>query len=82
MLTLLFLAASGVVEVTVLTVRSWFDGREGFATGFRPLVELFRRFGIAFYSAILAGVVIGWLLLQSLPMWSFQHSADRRRAWR
>ncbi len=76
-LTMMFCAASAIVEVALPTIRSWF----GSAVEFQPFVELLRRFGMAVYSGLLA-IPVGWILMQTLRLWGFQHATDRRRTWK
>ncbi len=75
--TFLFLLASGVVEVSLLTVRSWYLADTPLYLG--PLGELWTRIKIAVYSG-LVGVPFGWLLHMTIPMWNFVGGASRR-AW-
>ncbi|MHC5004820.1 MAG: rod shape-determining protein MreD [Planctomycetota bacterium] len=81
LLTVICLSAAGVVEVAVLTVRSWFADAGSPSADVRPVIEFLRRLGIAACSGILA-IPLGWLLLQTAPLWGFEHAAERRRTWR
>jgi UDP-N-acetylglucosamine diphosphorylase/glucosamine-1-phosphate N-acetyltransferase len=69
-LTLLCLVAAGLVDVGVLTIRSWFATTGSPSDHFRPLWALGQRGGIAVYSALLA-LPLGWLLVRTLPIWGF-----------
>ena len=78
LMTAMFLAASGVVEVALLTVRLMFGDASLAAAEFRPVIEMLKRFGIAIYSA-LAAFPIGWILIKSLSLWAFPQVSGRRR---
>lgn len=81
LLTVLCLVASGVVEVAILTLRMWLAAPDGPSAAVHPMMELGRRVGIAAYSGLLA-VPVCWLLMQTAPLWGFEHAIERRRAWR
>jgi cell shape-determining protein MreD len=75
--TSLLLLASGLVEVALLTVRSWYLADTPLYHG--PLGEFWVRIKIAVYSG-LVGIPFGWLLHMTIPMWNFM-GGNSRRAW-
>jgi cell shape-determining protein MreD len=75
--TCLFLLASALVEVMLLTVRSWYLADTPMYLG--PLGELWMRLKTAIYSGLI-GMPFGWLLQTTIPMWNFIGGASRR-AW-
>lgn len=77
-LTLLSLCVVALISVTIFEVRSWYAPDASiYPTSGSASTELFRRFGIAVYSALLA-VPLGWFLLATLPYWGFPTTAHYR----
>jgi rod shape-determining protein MreD len=75
-LTVICLGASAFVEVAIFALRTWTSG-DVVSAGFRPLIELLRRLGMALYSGIVA-VPLAWLLLKSQPAWGFLEMRSQR----
>ncbi len=81
-LTLLCLVAVAIISVTIFVVRSWYASDAViYPSSFSASDELFHRFGIAVYSAVLA-LPLGWLLLSTLPYWGFSTTTHRRTSRR
>ncbi|MCZ6836492.1 MAG: hypothetical protein O7G85_12015, partial [Planctomycetota bacterium] len=76
--TLLSLLVVALISVAIFVVRSWYDTDPMvYPTSAGAGGELFRRFGIALYSALIA-IPLGWILLATLPYWGFPTTAHRR----
>lgn len=75
-LTIAALLAAGVVTAAILTVRSWYPQAELVEGGASGTQQLFWHLGSAVYSGLLA-LPMGFLLLASLPLWSFPHVGPR-----
>lgn len=81
-MTLLSLSSVALIAVAVFVIRSWYASDPGiYPTGSSAAGELFRRFGIALYTALIA-IPLGWLLLATLPYWGFPTTTHRRVARR
>jgi rod shape-determining protein MreD len=77
-LTALCVAATSVVVVAIIAIRSWYPGSPALPHG--ALGELLYRFAEAVYSGLI-GIPVGWLLCLTLPLWGFQAASPRRTAW-
>ncbi|MCA9290382.1 MAG: hypothetical protein KDA25_04585 [Phycisphaerales bacterium] len=80
-LTFSFLVLAHVAAVAIAALRSWLPGTEAVWAGHRPVDELFRRFFLAAYSAVVA-FPVGWALVRTVPAWGFQSGAARSANWR
>jgi hypothetical protein len=80
-LTLLFALAVDVVAILIFVIRGWFPDLAVTWAQTSAGSELLRRLLMAIYSGIVA-IPLGWLLLQTLPLWAFSthiaRSAMRR----
>ncbi|MDG2094539.1 MAG: rod shape-determining protein MreD [Phycisphaerales bacterium] len=76
MLTFVCVLAAGVVQIAIGILRFWLPWAGGGLVPF-GLGEILHECGNAAYSAILA-IPVGWLLLQTLPMWRFDYGTSRR----
>ena len=76
LLTFVCVLAAGMVQIVIGILRFWLPWAGGelvpFGTG-----EILHECGNAAYSAILA-IPVGWLLLQTLPLWRFDYGTSRR----
>ena len=81
LLTTLLLIAAAMVVVCLFTVRSWYPQPPAAWAEYHPVVEWLRLVGAGIYSGLLA-LPLGWLLIQTFPMWSFQVDTERRWAVR
>ena len=77
MLTFVCVLAAGVVQIVIGILRYWLPWAGGELVPF-GLGEILHECGNAGYSAILA-IPVGWLLLQTLPLWRFDYGTSRRQ---
>jgi cell shape-determining protein MreD len=77
-MTFVFLLASDIVAVFVLTIRTWYpDTSVGAWSPMRALAAYAME---ALYGGVIA-IPVGWLLLLTLPIWGFPSAPPRRGSW-
>ena len=76
MLTFLCVLVAGLVQTAVGILRFWLPWAGGELVPF-GMGEIVHEAGNAAYSALLA-IPVGWLLLQTLPLWRFDYGTSRR----
>ena len=77
-MTFVFLLASGIVSVCVVTIRSWYPDEGG--GSWSPMRALASHALEALYGGVVA-IPVGWLLLLTLPIWGFPATTPRRGGW-
>jgi rod shape-determining protein MreD len=73
-----FVMASSIVTVMLLTVRHWYPETQALPVHYSGMRDLTFRALEALYTGVIAAVPVGWILLLSLPMWGFQSTTPRR----
>lgn len=76
LLTFLCVLAAGLVQITIGILRFWLPWAGGELVPFGA-GEMLHEVGNAAYSALLA-IPVGWVLLQTLPLWRFDYGTSRR----
>ncbi len=76
-MTVVFTIAASLVVVSIFAVHSWYPGESLYWAERRPLGELVRRIGGAFYSGAVA-LMLGTVLMWTHPAWGFQTNQYRR----
>lgn len=76
LLTFVCVLASGIVQIIIGILRFWMPWAGGELVPF-GLGEILHECGNAAYSMILA-IPVGWLLLQTIPLWRFDYGTSRR----
>jgi len=79
LMTLAAVIAAGLVTIFIYSVRSWLPGErlDYFPAGGAG-AELVRMAGIGVYTALVT-IVLGWLMLQTMPLWAFPTVGVRGR---
>jgi rod shape-determining protein MreD len=77
-MTFVFLLASGIMAVFVLTIRGWYP--DSHAGTWSPMRALAANALEALYGGVIA-IPVGWLLLLTLPIWGFPTAPPRRGGW-
>ncbi len=70
-MTVLLLLAANAVAIALYAARSWYPGGPVHWTDGSAAAAILRRGLVAVYSGLLA-VPVGWLLVQSTPLWGFE----------
>ncbi|MCH2133048.1 MAG: rod shape-determining protein MreD [Phycisphaerales bacterium] len=76
LLTFLCVLAAGLVQVAIGILRFWMPWAGGELVPFGA-GEMLHEAGNAAYSALLA-IPVGWVLLQTVPLWRFDYGTSRR----
>ena len=82
LLTLALVVAVSIVVVAIYSIRSWYpDSATIYPTKPSALRAMLRQIGVGIYSALMA-IPVGWILLQTLPLWSFATAGQASRVRR
>ncbi|MCH2152134.1 MAG: hypothetical protein MK089_02215, partial [Phycisphaerales bacterium] len=76
LMTAVVVLAAGVTQIAIGILRFWLPWAGGELVPFGA-GELLHEFGNAAYSMLLA-IPVGWLLLQTIPIWRFDYGTSRR----
>jgi cell shape-determining protein MreD len=76
-LTGVFVLTAGVVMLAIYVIRGWYGDGVVYLSQPSAFREFIKFGAVAIYSGVLA-VPLGWMLLQTTPLWGFQMSHQRR----